>query len=57
MSVRKDLDLSFLLKTDFMLISFFAEVNFVEESIFFITYVSSVSMARLGGKFVRWISF
>ena len=44
MAARKDLDPSFLLKTDLMLISFFAEVNFFEESILFVANVSPVSM-------------
>ena len=40
----KDLDPRFLLKTDLILISFSAEVNFFEESIFFVASVSPVTM-------------
>ena len=49
MVARKDLDTGFLLKTYLMLIYFFPEVNFFEESIYFVSSVSPVSMERLAG--------
>ena len=42
MASRKDLDPMFLLKTELILISFFMEVNFFEQSIFFVANISPI---------------